>query len=91
MEWTNPFRLSLFLLLLLVRKSQLPLTNTEERLIFLLPDLLVHLLVELGRHLCTKENKEFKKKKKKEKKEVEGGTVLDTKTTYVSSLPDQER
>ena len=71
-----------------VRKPQLLLTNTGERLILLLPDLLVHLLVELGRHLCTKENKKLKKKKRE--KRVERRTVLDTRATYVSSLPDQE-
>ena len=63
------------------------LFRSGKRLIFLLPDLLVHLLVELGRHLCTKENKEFKKKRRG----GERGTVLYTKATYVSSLLDQER
>ena len=49
------------LLLLLVRKPQFFLPDTRERFILLLLNLPVHLLVKLGRHLCTKENRKLKK------------------------------
>ena len=76
--------LFLFLfLLLLIRKPQLLLTNTGERFILLLPDLLVHLLVKLGCHLCTKENKKLKKKKKKNEERVKRKSVLEIGRAHV--------
>ena len=86
----TPFHhLFLFLLLsLLVRKPQLLLPDTRERFILFLLDLLIHLLVELGRHLYTKENKKLKKRGEEK---VERKSVLDAKATYVFSLPDQGR
>ena len=53
--------LLLLLFLLLVCKPQLFLPDTGERFILLLLNLPVHLLVELRRHFCTKENRKFKK------------------------------
>ena len=84
----TPFHhLFIFLLLsLLVRKPQLLLSDTRERFILLLLDLLIHLLVELGRHLYTKENKKLKKRREEK---VERKSVLDAKATYVFSLLDQ--
>ena len=53
--------LLLFLFFLFVCKPQLLLPDTGERFILLLLNLPVHLLVELRRHFCTKENRKFKK------------------------------